>query len=124
MCLHDLAKFRPCKVGYKVMKTDSKGNLRSEYYNEEVVPQNVWLDEKDFRYPDRKRTISGLGRLHYPFGWHIYHVKKQALEHIQCMAPTYLVCVKVELREPVAVGYQSDKRVTVAKQIKILNIVS
>jgi len=124
MCLDKLAKFEPCEVGYKVMKIDFVGDLHGEFYNGEVVPQNVWLDEKKFRlgyYSKRRRIVNPCWNCSYPFGFHIYHYKKDALSW--WADASYQVCVKVAIKEPRAVGYQNNRRITVAKQIKVLSIV-
>ena len=130
MCLNKLAKFKPCGVGYKIMRHEGP-ILYGEYYTTEHPREvGLWLDEKNFRDDFIKSDTINIDRGNkmelYPSGWHIFHSKRQALIWKAATSKVLkdLVCVKVEVKEPLAVGYQNNRRITVAKQIKILSIVS
>ena len=123
MCLDKKGTFKPCKVGYKTMMMS--GSRLVGYWRNTVKDRKlgVWLDELDFRdsdasEPDTLRTTySGS---HYPYGWHIWH----SIEAARRLKGLYATA-KVSVRNPVAVGYEGTlhrRRVTVAKQIKILSI--
>lgn len=124
MCLDKVAEFKPCKVGYKIMRENNRGKLVGACYTGEISQQGVWLDEKDFRdYKDKGRARISEYHMPYPFGFHVFHTKQSALDWRAPFTSYGFPCVKVEVREPVAVGYQYRKRITVAKQIKIIGIV-
>lgn len=123
MCLATKGTFKPCKVGYKVMKDKSNGLCGEICSQSQPRRIGVWLDEANFRstdYEDNLITIQSNS--HYPFGWHIFHTEEDArdwrLHHVTS------VVVKVSVKEPVAVGYQgfAGRRITVAKKIKILEV--
>ena len=124
MCLRKLARFKPCKIGYKVMYM-SGGNFYGEYYSRNKPRKlGAWLHERGFR--DKHITVGTIDTDHgksCPRGWHIIHRKDDALGWLRASGFGN-VCVKVSVREPLAVGYQGgDMKVTIAKQIKILRIV-
>ena len=120
MCLDKLAKFNPCKIGYKTVDKYCDGNLWGVFFPTKPLPQNVWLKEGDYRWgwDKGKKTIQGKD-CSYPFGWHVYHRKRDAIKHAKNGCGLDF-CVKVAVAEPVAVGYQYGEKVTVAKRIEIL----
>ena len=126
MCLSKKARFKPCKVGYKVMR-ERDGCFYGESYNTIAErKQGIWVDEKDFREPYHlKDTILMEPNKSYPSGWHIFHSRVDALRWLKFSNRSALLsCIKVSVKEPVAVGYQAGlMRVTVAKQMKILRVV-
>lgn len=128
MCLHKLSSFSPCRVGYKVM-TRREGTLRGEYYTSRMKrPKKEWLSEEKYReiYARDSQCISNI-KISYHFGWHIYHSKRAALAHISIVREggggRHLVCTKVAVRKPAVTGYQNDCKVTVAEEIRILEVI-
>jgi len=123
MCLDTKGRFKPCKIGYKLMELKD-GMLFGEFRGQDKPRQQwVWLDEKDFRFVSFDNTIiTSDSNSEYPIGWHIYNRLDDA---VQQKSHHYSV-VKVSVKNPVAVGYEGSarRRVTVAKHIKILKVLS
>ena len=131
MCLDRLEsafKAKPCKVGYKVMYEEDGGRLLCSFMQGDGEPrrQGVWLDARDARYPYVEDTIQKHApwpngsriEFSYPNGWHVYHTLKAARSFLG-----WGCCVvKVEVDEPVAVGWQCRCKVTVARKIKIVEV--
>lgn len=126
MCLDNKGTFKPCKVGYKIMRRDDDGELTGEYRSLKPRKVGAWLDEASFRglpadgSPCPTTNDSGSP---YPYGFHVYNIREDAESHYDmfCLSHRHAI-VKVAIRNPLAVGYEgcSRRRVTVAKQIKIL----
>jgi len=134
MCLDRKGTFKPCKVGYKVMLLVVDNQLVGEWQGlSKPRKLGVWLDESEFRIFDEEHLTTlrtWYSKSKYPIGWHIYNSVADAVELIgygskEIVPPGYTV-VKVSVRNPVAVGYQGmfNRRITVAKQIKILKVLS
>ena len=126
MCLDRKGRFKPCKVGYKVMIRN--GSQLVGYWRNISKERKlgVWLSELDFRNSDESSPDT-LGTMfsgsHYPYGWHIYH----SIEDVKVSYPSLTTAiVKVSVKNPVAVGYEGKlrRRVTVARQIKILEVIA
>ena len=127
MCLHKLEKFSPCRVGYKVMRCNLDGTLRGEFYDTaRPYPLDTWIEAKQYQGVKRQRLIKDkFYHVSYPTGFHVYHLKKDAVRGVGLSHSLRVVCVKVAVRKPVATGYQlHDTKVTVAKQIKILKVLA
>ena len=127
MCLDELKKYKPCVTGYKIMEKRD-GKLYGEFRNmHKPRPMNEWLDEGEFRNATNPDGILiDWGTNSYPFGWHVFHFKKHAMERLEnnkycgCIDD---VMVKVEVAEPITTGLESiNYRITVAKKIKIVEI--
>lgn len=133
MCLSSKETFKPCKTGYKIMMKVKRG-LIGEFqglYN--YRPMGKWLDEKNYRsLPTSAHIPLPSGEL-YPTGWHIYHGKRVALQHLKVYRSvrSNYVLVKVSVRTPLLTGLQycfvrgnhiNYLRVTVAKEIRIDSI--
>jgi len=130
MCLDRLdEKAKPCKVGYKVMYEEGDGRLCSLMQgNGEPREQGVWLVSENARYSWISNTIrkyapwpnSSRVEFTYPNGWHVYHTEAAARGFLEWSCRV----VKVEVDEPVAVGWQCRVKVTVCKKIKIVEVLS
>ena len=123
MCLQRLDDFNvklnkdDIGSGWKVFVDGNCGKLHGEYHNSGERPTNKWLNEKQFRgmgftNPRWKKIMS-----RYPFGWHIFPRKEDAVKWI-CGSFTKVI-KKVKFRNVVATGYQIGYKVIVAKEIYI-----
>lgn len=123
MCLRLVEKdLRPCTVGYKAMFKGADG-LTGVYRGSQYKrPMNKWLNEKNFRTDNEISHIVADNNSTYPTGWHVYHRKEDAIsERKFCNG----VAVRVIVREPIVVGVQGFvDRVTVAKKIKIVEVIA
>lgn len=132
MCLSYLKKYKPCEKGYKIMSR-YHGTLGGEVFSVgRERPVGKWLNEKSYREIlcvdyDTIRVSHEISR--YPCGWHILHFKTDALRLLKKKdRGGHWVIVEVEVRKPVATGYQkhffSEKpmKITVAKDIKITSV--
>lgn len=124
MCLDRKARFKPCRIGYKIVRRQNKHLFSEIRGNRKVLTKGVWLDEKDFRYDcdSRRKMIYERRSPTYPYGWHIFHSIEGAKNWM--LGIDTGVLIKVSVKEPVATGYQHQAKITVAKQIKILGIVN
>ncbi len=114
MCLDKKGRFKPCKVGYKIMRLTEDGDLVGEYRSRvEVRKIGTWLDESDFRDSSELYLLTDISDSQYPLGWHIYHDEKVARGRV---IYSNSVVVKVSVKEHLAVGYQCSRRVTIAKK--------
>jgi len=126
MCLAKKGRFKPCTVGYKVVRR-SNGAYKGELWGEKTMPVGEWLNETDYReraFRGEKRLFCEVSEVEYRMGWHVFHDLASALRWREIRKN---VVVKVEVAEPVATGYQNlglmsydGHKTTVAKQIKIL----
>ena len=123
MCLDKLdERVKPCKTGYKVVRRREDGKLYGLHYGLDTLPLGDWLHEMEYRTEWDVRIDMDDGSS-YPVGWHVYHEKpyKKCDQH---------VIVKVEVKEPIATGYEinwasmygDSRKVTVAKKIKITEV--
>jgi len=129
MCLSRKGTFKPCKVGYKVMAMKD-GKLSSEFNHNPDAKElrtEVWLNEEDFRLLGHTQSLrTSSSETEYPLGWHIFHSYEDAVSW--GLDEGRLVVVKVSVKEPKCVGYQSSAywearpRITVSKFIKITKV--
>ena len=125
MCLATVNKnSQPCEEGYKVFYIRTDGQLVGAIMTNKSLPRGVWLDERDFRprYMLHKRLIRRPGywsqAIKYPVGWHTYH----NLADAEAWAMSAQVCIKVQVGQPKATGFQADRHkhpVTVSRYIRI-----
>jgi len=116
MCLDVIRNFKPCEIGYKaVYKID--GEFYPPLGSIKPLPLGIWLKEKDYRLSvyGNLQFIGG-GEVQYPFGWHIFHTKKAA----KGWYPGGFLVLRVRVRGAHTVGLQDGQKITVAKEIKIL----
>ena len=129
MCLDRKGTFKPCKVGYKVMEMKG-GKLLSEFnlgHTHKELRTGVWLNEEDFRMSCRTQPLrTAVSDSEYPLGWHTFHSYEDAVSW--GLDGGRLIVVKVSVKEPECVGYQSNAywraspRITVSKFIKITKV--
>lgn len=140
MCLYKVDReARPCTVGYKVMRQYEHSSCPPALFGvyrsqEQSRPIGRWLDEADFSTRDAKGCLTKNHNVmadsgdFYPRGWHVFHKKSDALtEAILWDSDNWkVVVVKVIVRKPLAVGTEvtTNGRVTVAKNIKIVEVIS
>jgi len=129
MCLARIEEFPPCKLGYKIMRRSPvSGKLYGEFKGlKKPRPIERWLNEEDYRDLRLKKITTNYPDSHYPCGWHVFHRLSCARRWLTERSDSVgaFVCVRVQVREPVATGlqrYNDDWRVTVAKKIKILEV--
>ena len=138
MCLSNLKKFRvnPKRL-YKVFAVTHSGDIFSPIFNDvgsPAIPKNEWIDEVDYRkYCFRKRyEIKSDIAFNYPFGFHSYARKKDALEYNSDVYEKYVVH-RVEAKEIVAKGEQSPywptqntkpRPIVVHKKMKVCEVVT
>ncbi len=117
MCLSRLEKFRACKTGYKVMTRQSEGMYSPICWNQLTrCPINTWIKDKD------TYSLPSVKGEEYETGFHVFHNKRDARTYMDVMMDAD-VLVRVMVQQPIATGYDgvgSKAKVTVAKQIKIL----
>ena len=107
-------KFRPCRTGYKTVRKQRVGLYSPSCWNRcTLFPIGEWVETG----PGWIQATYGGG---YTAGFHVFHTKKAAQEWLDDFDE---VLVRVQVKEPVATGLDGvmgEARVTVAKQIKIL----
>jgi len=126
MCLYYKGNFKPCKVGYKVVRLRGGKMFAEMQGNNQELQQGAWLNEEYYRAPHHSgEKLIHAGGFHYPYGWHIFHTKDAAMSwKLTPPLSSMFAIVKVAVKEPVATGlHASHRKITVAKQIKILGIV-
>ena len=135
MCLTHIDTFiRPAKIGYKVMLKTEGGFIPSYdmfpayihvcIQGNKPILKNKWVNEKEYRlYPAKENLYVPedlKGKQTYSTGFHCYHKKKDARTRIRLQEVNCEAIVKVAIRKPIATGYQFERKITVAKEIKIL----
>ena len=107
--------------GWRVFGKNYKGELLSTLQgNFKPMPINRWLDEKDFRNKEhnKKRYLYIMFRYPYPYGFHIFLTRKDAIAWAN--ETCEYITLKVKFKNIVAQGYQDGRKVIVAKNIMIL----
>jgi len=108
--------------GWKVFDTDGIGNLLTEFqYNRKVILMERWISEIDYRdYDELENSGINMGRDSYPFGFHIFVRKKDAISWLD--SDRSQVVKKVGYRKAHTIGWQMsvESKVIVAKEIKVL----
>lgn len=126
MCLDKLARFdvtldkNKVGVGWKVFRRRwGDGKFIGEYFSSGILPRRRWLNEKDHRSRFFKNKRYKKIESRYPFGWHVFLKKKDAVSWKGSLARKHVVGVK--FRNIVATGYQAqgEKKTIVAKEILI-----
>jgi len=126
MCLHRITEDKPCKRGYKVVRKFG-GNYLSLFKGDKPLLLGEWLGEKDYRSMPKLEKLGivayGVDDTYiantYSTGFHVYHLKKDAVSY----AGFGRVVVTVQVRKPTATGFENKRKVTVAKEIKLLKVV-
>lgn len=123
MCLDKInVGVDPCKEGWKVFLIKD-GKLYGILFDcKKEIPIGKWIHERNYRnwlmdILCRTNTISVFDGV-YEKGFHVFHEYEDARNW---SSAEHLVIKKVEVREPVATGYQDNKKVTVCKKIKVID---
>ena len=135
MCLETLKEFRPCTIGYKIVRRSViiPDHYRSLLKGSGQLKPQYWLDELSFRSgylrgPNCKIPLEHpLGESNaYPIGWHICHTKAGALDQYRRFRNLFHlfdrnhIMIKVKVRKALVTGYQLGHKITVAKEIFII----
>ena len=129
MCLHKIAKFKPKGIGYKVLILDSDSDseeprFEGMYFRRTKDSENTYyvLGETYTAVSDYIQYEFGSFK-RYKSGFHIYQNLKDAVIHAQF--PTWkVVKVSYPISSVITVGYESNRKVVVAKKMKILKEVT
>jgi len=128
MCLDNLADFEVPDpgVGWKVFSVN-EGNphISSPYINSVYsVFYDKWLSESWYRYYQSQEVMVCYDKnwdsiIQHPIGFFIFLNKKDADFYSDVHSDKHIV-LPVRFRHVVATGYESDKKVVVAKEMMIL----
>lgn len=108
MCLSNPKEFRvKGKYADKVLRyEDGRLYLTLQGDGDKLIKKGTWMDEKDFRYKDRKSdSISFEDSMdRYKIGFHLFTNKKVALNYAK--TSSYYRCFIVEFKDLRAKGEQ------------------
>ena len=113
------AEFKEQTEGWKVLWQEKDGTFVGECFSiKDVRPEGEWLNEEAYR-PPKYHQPHFLNSQRYPHGWHIWLTLEGAGQWcLKSAGPCKIR--KVQLKEPVAYGYQEDYPAVVAKEMMIL----
>lgn len=123
MCLDSITKqIEPVKEGYKVYTDLINGTeLRPEFHGKRVRlhkwynAQLLWRRLLHYK----KTTVVNYDSIQYELGFHVFHHLDEAKDYRNCDG----ILVKVIVEDPICVGYQGNRLITVARRIKVVEII-
>lgn len=126
MCLDKLAKFPPCKTGYKVYYKCWDGDLFSECRtpanHKPILRNGELMHEYDYRPLYGKDVLDATKSSDtYRTGFHVFHTLYAARRWHAGYHRA--VIARVEVVTPIVTGLQDGFRITVAKKVRVLGIV-
>lgn len=130
MCLDKITKETPAKEAYKIFrKTDKQNELRDMMCTEQRRTIGKWYYAQPWwrRLLHTEKEIAASCYHPYEAGFHAYNNLDEAKRYVISTRSLYpvdiLVIAKVLLAEPICVGSQDGYTVTVARKMKIIEIV-